>query len=243
MNKPINNQGTQEQEPGENNNVLWLLVLTPIILSAALTIAAFAFGPSFDPALLMADGSLLESLHVQHGGGEAASEDVARCIEGAGEVPSWEGSTASGALVSEEMGVEDRGCVIGVWSSRLRVGEAASDGARILGYEPSISPPIGELADTDFTYWRRNYNVDGLSYQESPSESGELVLNLDQVLPFGMLLRVGAERFPLPYANDPAGSGNYVWQLDSDPGWKEGRDLSVALFHSPLLRSVHGPVW
>ena len=251
MKTQTDENGTPEAEPEENSRFLWLLVLTPVILSGALTIVAFILGPTFDPALLLADGPMMASPYAYHERDETVSEDSARCIQLSEEAVLLSGPNAPEALESESVGAKDRDCTIGVWTASLHVGEANSEGAAILGYEPGRAPSIGELDDVGFTYWREDYAVNGPASNSKANSNANAdandssMLTLDKYgeLPTGLVLRVGPEQFPLPNVTYFAENGDNVWQPDSQVGWKEGQSVRAPLLYSPWLRSGTGQIW
>lgn len=232
--------GSQELDNSEGDKALWLLVFTPLVLSAAFTIAAFVFGSAGQTPFLMAAGPLMNSPYMPSASNEAGSTDAETSPPNACESAVWEGSAFdwTAGVEGAEIGAVD--CV---WPPILTVGEAEGTDGTILGYESRLSPGVGEVEGDEFSYWRRGFIVDGPWYLEESEDSAGLSSSAGQQLPFGMLLWVGGDGFLLPHAGNAGGSGDYLWESHEAPGRDEGQTPQEGIVHNPFLRSSSDKVW
>ena len=230
-----------EAESKRKESVLWIMVLSPVVLAFGLVAAALILGtPRVDAALLMAEGPILPGLYLSqemHGDTQEGAADCPRYGEvgpGAGYAVNPDNGPSTGAY---------RECKDLVWTSTMTVGYQGSKGNTVVGYDSTLSPPIGEMDDAAFTYWKRHYIVDGLSYMHSDDSSYELTLDLDSGLPIGMVLHVGGISLPLPHAQFSTKEAKYAWQLRGNPAWKDGQGLEVVLSHNPSVSTEPELVW
>ncbi len=233
--------GATEAESQRKESVLWLMVLSPVVLAFGLVAAALILGtPRVEAALLMAESPTLAAHYLSQEMHGATQEGAADCPR-YGEVDPW-----AGYAVNPDYGLSAdayRECKDPVWNSTMVVGRQGIDGDTVVGYDSTLSPPIGEMVDSTFTYWKRDYIVDGLSYMDSDDSSYELTLDLDSGLPIGMVLHVGGMSLPLPHAQFSTKEAKYAWQLHGNPTWKDGQGLEVVLSHNPSVSTEPELVW
>ncbi len=225
----------------QDGGVLWIMVITPVVLAFGLVVIALLFGtPRLDANVLMAESQGLPAIQLSEKLHSSSDEEAADCVY-ADEVGPWANSVV---LPGDKLPTGAYpACEQLVWSSSMTVGQHSDGEGTTIGYDDSIEPPVGEMDDAAFTYWRRDFVVDGLSYREGSDGPFEFILDLDNRLPIGMVLHVGGMDFPLPYAQYSSEETNYAWLLEADPKWADGQGLKVSLSHNPGLKSEPERVW